>query len=407
MTKLKLILIYLFFLCFNSQAQNQPEAWQLLSTGTNADLYSVHCINKDTVFACGSEGTVIKSLDGGENWTSQNTGTNVLLKKIRFANDTIGFAVGETGTIIKTTDAGETWTQLTSGTSENLNSVFCLDKDTVYAVGNNGTLLKTTDGGGIWNGLTVGTIENLMDVAFPVANKGYVVGHGVSVTENFGESWIYYENGYFDYRSIYFSDSFNGYLGSQYTVDATFDGGDNWDICLAWGENSEFRDVEATNSGTVYFVGMYYTYQPYAIILMNFGSCNENELYYYENENEYQYNSVDFITDSIGYVAGFNGIIRKTIVAGYDTTSTSTIKIPKDKIEIYPNPTSDNFVIKSNSIKGIITISIYSSSGILISEKQYSNTESIPVNLEAFPQGIYYVSLKTSEYITTKKIIKH
>ena len=405
MTRLKFLLLFLLYTTGYTQAQNQPEAWELLATGTTADLFSVHCINKDTVFACGTDGTIIKTTDGGENWTILNTGTNVLLKKIRFANDTLGYAVGETGTIIKTINAGETWVQLISGTTENLNSVFCIDKDTVYAVGNNGILLKTINGGGIWNSLTVGTSENLMDIAFPSTNRGFAVGNGICDTENFGESWNYGGPSYSDFRSIYFLDSMNGYIGSTFFTETTFDGGNNWSNCFALGENSEFWDIDVTNSGTIYFVGMVYTWQPYATIIMNFGDCNDYDTYWYHNEYEYQYNSVDFITDSIGYVAGYNGLIRKTDVAGYDTTTVSTDKLYKEEFEIYPNPTTGNFIIKSNLENTKITISIFDYTGVLISEKKYHETNSIPVNIENLSKGIYFITIKNKNHYETQKII--
>ena len=57
------------------------------------------------------------------------------------------------GTILKTIDGGTTWTTLSSGTTNDLNSVYFTDANTGYAVGDTGTILKTIDGGTTWTAI--------------------------------------------------------------------------------------------------------------------------------------------------------------------------------------------------------------------------------------------------------------
>jgi hypothetical protein len=55
---------------------------------------------------------------------------------------------GTNGIILKTIDGGTTWGALSIGTTYTLHSIYFTDANTGYAVGENGIILKTTNGGG-------------------------------------------------------------------------------------------------------------------------------------------------------------------------------------------------------------------------------------------------------------------
>jgi photosystem II stability/assembly factor-like uncharacterized protein len=59
-----------------------------------------------TLFACGSNGIVLKTTTGGATWTSLNTATTSNLLAIDFVSNTTGLAVGEDGVILYTVTAG-------------------------------------------------------------------------------------------------------------------------------------------------------------------------------------------------------------------------------------------------------------------------------------------------------------
>ena len=79
----------------------------------NMSAYSVFFTDTLTGFAVGSQGTIIKTSDGGINWTSQFSGTTKGLGSVCFINENIGYCAGHQGTIIKTTDGGLNWTNQT------------------------------------------------------------------------------------------------------------------------------------------------------------------------------------------------------------------------------------------------------------------------------------------------------
>lgn len=68
-----------------------------------------------------------------------------------------------------------------------------------------------------------------------------------------------------------------------------------------------------------------------------------------------------------------------------------------NKIKLYPNPTTGRFLIDINNFE---KIEIYNTSGVLI--KQTTQKE---INLEAYPKGIYFVKIYTSEHEINKKLL--
>ena len=121
--------------------------WTAQTSGTTNDLRAVHFpVDATTGYAVGSNGTILKTTDGGDNWNSQSSGTIWDLWAVHFPVDaTTGYAVVSNGTILKTTDGGDNWTTETTPTTEILRGLhFPVDTTTGYAVGYSGTILKTT-----------------------------------------------------------------------------------------------------------------------------------------------------------------------------------------------------------------------------------------------------------------------
>ena len=58
--------------------------WVELDPGVNETLYDIYAITPDIVVAVGFNGTIIKSIDGGETWQQKDSGTTKMLKKFSF-----------------------------------------------------------------------------------------------------------------------------------------------------------------------------------------------------------------------------------------------------------------------------------------------------------------------------------
>lgn len=104
--------------------------------------------NMTTGVACGPDGKIFKTTDGGENWDRVNLGLPITyeLYSIDYVSTGLILACGEYGSMLKSTDDGATWALLDTGTTSDLYSVYHdVDSGNSYAVADGGALLKSTD----------------------------------------------------------------------------------------------------------------------------------------------------------------------------------------------------------------------------------------------------------------------
>ena len=148
----KTILMLLLFAAGVAKAQQ----WTEIHTGVSEDLYDICCVDSSNVLACGPNGLIIKTTDGGQTWNRKNSNTESSLYLLKFANENIGFACGE-GVFLKTTDGGENWQELYCDTIVCFDyywvgilaqtNLFLVDADTLYVADCMNCLWKSIDGG--------------------------------------------------------------------------------------------------------------------------------------------------------------------------------------------------------------------------------------------------------------------
>ncbi len=85
--------------------------WDSKSFGATNTLLSVRFTNANNGFAIGfkddyNEGIIFKTIDGGVSWTNVSYYANTRLNSLFFADANTGYAVGTNGTILKTTNGG-------------------------------------------------------------------------------------------------------------------------------------------------------------------------------------------------------------------------------------------------------------------------------------------------------------
>lgn len=125
--------------------------WELQSSGTTVDLHGVTASHSSiqVAWACGDQGTILHTTNGGASWAQQNSGTDRDLYGIAFQELALGpvIAVGEGGIILRTSNSGATWQQIESGTTQTLRSISDFSQ---VACGDLGTVLHSTDEGLTW-----------------------------------------------------------------------------------------------------------------------------------------------------------------------------------------------------------------------------------------------------------------
>ncbi len=158
---------------------------------TMADGFlSVHSADGNAVWAVGNNGSVFRSLDGGNTWSAMVQGTTTLRSVFAFGNAV--WMVGDEGRCYASTDGGASFDQKNLVGNTHLTRVHFIDSLTGWIAGANGTLLKTTDGGTVWLPVTLGTLETITSLFFGDALTGYLGGTNglVMKTVNGGASWL-------------------------------------------------------------------------------------------------------------------------------------------------------------------------------------------------------------------------
>jgi len=152
------VLLFLF-VAFACAADAQ---WQKQTVETKAGLRGLSVVNEKTIWASGTGGTFLRTIDGGKTWT---VGKVPDADKLDFrdveafdANTAYLLSIGngENSRIYKTTDGGKTWKLQFRNTNEKafFDAFAFWDKDNGIAmsdpVDGKYLLIETKDGGEIW-----------------------------------------------------------------------------------------------------------------------------------------------------------------------------------------------------------------------------------------------------------------
>ncbi|MCF8372392.1 MAG: T9SS type A sorting domain-containing protein [Bacteroidales bacterium] len=86
----------------------------------------------------------------------------------------------------------------------------------------------------------------------------------------------------------------------------------------------------------------------------------------------------------------------------------SAISFPNsfNRIELFPNPTKENFVVDLGKTYQQITITLKNVMGNIISSSDFTNVDKIHVNLNGWSPGLYFVEIKEDLRLVTLKIVK-
>jgi len=149
------VLPFLFLSVFAVAANAQ---WLKQSVNTTASLRGLSVVNEKIVWASGTGGTVIRTVDGGKTW---NVITVPGSEKVDFrdieafdANTAYALSIGngESSRIYKTIDGGKTWDLQFKNTNEKafFDAIACWDRDNCIAmsdpVDGHFPIISTTDG---------------------------------------------------------------------------------------------------------------------------------------------------------------------------------------------------------------------------------------------------------------------
>ncbi len=178
-----------------------PGAWTPQDSGTRAALRGLSAVSAKVVWASGSQGTILRTTDGGAHWTRLAVPAAAALdfRDIQAFSARLAYAlaVGVNGGIYKTSDGGATWVKQYGNTTRAagffLDDLAFWDKNHGLALGDprNGhfLLLRTEDGGAHWLAVTDTPPALPGEGAFAASGTTLVTGaHGLAWFASGGRS---------------------------------------------------------------------------------------------------------------------------------------------------------------------------------------------------------------------------
>ncbi len=408
--KLSSILIPIISILIIQSALYSQTGWFLQVSGTNVNLHSInsHHGNENLAWACGDNGVILHTTNGGTNWVQQVSGTPNDLYCICFMETSGGpvMAVGEDGIILRTTNNGTNWVTISSPTTRTLRDISDYN---FVAVGDSGTILKSSNTGQNWSILPSPTTEQLNATSAIFSN--YIVGNNGTVLKGFssGTNWVLSPSG--TTANLYGVPLFGNTditIGTGGIIWRSSNFGSSW-----FGQNSNtgvtLRSVEysVNNTSRIYICGAGGT-----IIK----STNEGNLFGFQNTPVTQdLNSIFFyLDDQRGYCCGNNGTILKTNDGGGSiiTSVSNNNEVPHEYYlgQNYPNPfnpeTRIKFSIPTDAVTKITVSDITGrQAGILLERYITAGSYEITFNGSAYSSGIYIYTLSTGSYTESKKMI--
>jgi photosystem II stability/assembly factor-like uncharacterized protein len=205
--------------------------WQRVTSPVAVDLKAVTFVDPVTVYCCGDDGTVLKSVDAAQTWFALGTGTTRDLRGIHFVDTEVGWAVGAGGRIIKTENAGSSWSIVSSPVGNDLTDVTFYDDASGWISGTDGTILRTDDGQ-TWQDVSTPVSTHLQSVFFIDGSVGWACGFDGAFIKSVdgGVSWSDLSfSTPCDRADVFFTDTADGWVAGLATVQHTQNGGADWE----------------------------------------------------------------------------------------------------------------------------------------------------------------------------------
>ncbi len=311
----KLHFYVLTFFLFAVNNLVKAQIWDTLSSGVFTDLKDIHFLNRDTGYAVGSQGGIIKTINGGVSWLQQNSGINPTIRGVYFVTPNYGFACADSGRILKTLDGGMNWIQQNSGTVNNLIDVHFASPKMGLVVGT-GKVLFTNDSGNTWQSKTVPLLGSitLRSVMYTSLSTAWVCGDPKSGAPGVvyhsldsGNTWTAYSNTSAPngkgFNKVVFNSVLSGWLfGQNGIITHTIDSGKS-----TW--SNQFSGTTFDFLGADYINGNLYAVGRSGIIV---SSSNGGSLWTGQySATSKQLWGVDFVNDTTGWACGDSGTVVK------------------------------------------------------------------------------------------------
>ena len=404
---LKAIYLFVLFL-FTGQPVHSQSNWNIQNSGTSMDLNGVFFVDQNTGWVCGSNGTILKTTNGGANWIRKTSGTQEKFRDIFFSNPDNGWVSGNSGIILHTVNGGDSWQTQEIDTDQHLYAIYFLNDSLGWTCDSDGSIFRTTDGGNTWRKSTINDNSGcwlLQSLGFRDKDIGWCIAtHGIIKTTDGGVNWNYCDApddcGMTNHSGYFINDSIGWVTGSGGNY-KTIDGGLSWIEMETYGGNDIyfFNEDDGWIAGTgvarTTDGGLHWEQQQISGISANSG-----------------FSALFFLDIDTGWIVGRSGTIIKT------TTGSQTSVLDNDAIPVYfelhqnfPNPFNPSTTIRFTLQKSEhMTLKIFNLAGQevarLVDDVLSAGEHQVHWHADGWPSGIYLYKLFIGgQEIQTKKML--
>jgi photosystem II stability/assembly factor-like uncharacterized protein len=406
----RIIILFSIMMQLGISKSSQAQWTEVFSDSTHT-IGDIFCLNKDTCWVSGTNGLLLKTINGGSNWLPILIDTSFGYYGLSFLNDTIGFMIRGPKTLLKTIDGGNTWNSY-NATVLCSNSVFfrechAVNIDTAIYIGGcfnqDIGLYSSYDGGMSLNQIIIPSRcgfsgNDIYKMYYYSDSIGYAVGREESVykTINKGINWTQIHEDCIGDTSIdifgmsCYNDSMcwiGGYRPHHiYGLKYSTDGGINWQTYV----NTQFgniKDLAFFSDGSGYIINggldIFKTLD-YGLTF-NF----QYRLPYTSTLPQIEFYKFFFLNSQVGYAISTHSVLKTTNGGGPvgigEKHATAMIKI-------FPNPSTGEFTINKFPLyPGVWHVQVYDNMGKLVFQKQNISDKEININLSEQADGLYFV----------------
>ena len=185
------IVMVLVALVSPSQARDFESSWVVVESGTSEDLLTAVDF-ENQVWAFGTGGVILNSLDNGETWQNFESPTE---SDIHFSDSGFGslLIAGDSGLMLLKEGLESDWMDISLSEESQVNGVSLTGNQSVVAVGDGGVIHRYKNG--IWGSVSLTIESDLMGVSFYDEDSGVIVGSNGAIlfSDDGGENWDYRE----------------------------------------------------------------------------------------------------------------------------------------------------------------------------------------------------------------------
>ena len=343
---------------------------------------------------------ILETTDGGTNWTIRYTYPRQSgidnLNDLQFFTNTAGLAIGRKngmteGTVIRTTDGGATWGEdFNSFNNLQLLDLEIVDNSIAYLAAQDGNwldtnihwyLYKTVDQGGSWSLVYSDTVPYTNDLDSKVSKLEFI---------NELEGWMAY----------------SGFSSKHSHLYHTTDGGLNWvEVAVPLNESMDFNDLLFLNSNEGFLVAGNWCsatacYRGNALLHTTDGGANWSVLKH-DPYDPYALYAMDY-NGSVGYVVGGTIDIDGGRVFKLENMAVGIKEDQKLHVELFPNPADEQFTIRSDRYP--YEYRIHDLTGRELAQGTVQDSEH-SVALKELSKGMYYITFEKDNASTSQKLL--